>query len=629
MSDTAQLVKEKLDIAEFIRQYVPLTPAGKNLKGLCPFHKEKTPSFMVSSERQSWHCFGCNEGGDVIAFLMKYENLEFFEALKILAERAGIDLKQFGGGSDRELGVLYEINQAAKEFFKRNLDEQTAAAEAARAYLKERGLATETIAAFELGFAPNSSDALSRFLMKEGFRAADIERAGLTFKTERGTYWDRFRNRLMFPLMNAFGKAVGFTGRIMPGSEAEGVGKYVNSPETPIFSKSRLLYGFDKSKNFIREAKRAVLVEGQMDFLMAWQDGVKNLIATSGTALTADHLKTVRRLADELIVGFDADEAGLAATERVIDLVAAADFLVRIIRKKDIPAGFKDPADIAKSAPGFFSSLIQGAQPAMEFYFDRYLIPGGGLREKKQSVRAVLGKAKTLFSSVERAQWLRELSARTGLSERDLAEEMETLKTAPVFKPAALTAAPPGPSAAPLSRHERVAERLLALVYAHEAFKAGLSAVLDHFPPLYQAPGRAVAEGRLRRGDEGSADAVLDAIALWSGLETASEEAAAEEFNDLLRALKQEHYRGVREAVREKVRAAEQGEDEQALQEALAEFDSVSREMNNGWNEREKTESRRAETRSEEPEKIKEASAGATPSDEIQETFQTGSKAGN
>ncbi len=284
MSDTTELIKGKIDIVEFIRSYVALAPAGKNLKGLCPFHKEKTPSFIVSPDRQVWHCFGCGAGGDVIGFLMRYENLEFLEALKVLADKVGVSIRLSGSSDQKKYEVLFEINRVAKDFFVATLNEDMG--RPALQYLLDRGLKKETIDEFEIGLAGPNSDALVRHLTKAGYSVTDIERAGLSIKTERGTYWDRFRGRIMFPLVNHFGKVIGFTGRVMPGAESEKVGKYVNSPETPIFNKSKLLFGFFKTKNAIREADMAVLVEGQMDFLMTYQDGIKNVVATSGTALT-------------------------------------------------------------------------------------------------------------------------------------------------------------------------------------------------------------------------------------------------------------------------------------------------------------------------------------------------------
>src|SRR3989344_3823670 len=355
-------IKERLDVADFIRGYIALSPAGKNLKGLCPFHKEKTPSFVVSPDKQIWHCFGCSKGGDVVAFAMLYENLEFLDALKLLAEKAGLDFQKTATPDQKRLNVLYDINRSAKDYFVVNLSGKPIE------YLLSRGLKKETIAEFEIGFAPMSSDSLTRQLIKSGFAVADIERAGLTARTERGTYWDRFRGRIMFPLYSSFGKVVGFTGRIMPDQENPNVGKYVNSPETSIFNKSKLLYGFHKSRNNIREQNIALLVEGQMDFLMLWQDGVKNAVAVSGTALTPDHLKTLRRLTEKITVCFDSDEAGQAATERAIDLGEASDLAVKVLKLEE-----KDPADLVKTSPGIFNTLTAEAVPAIEYYVQKYL----------------------------------------------------------------------------------------------------------------------------------------------------------------------------------------------------------------------------------------------------------------
>src|SRR5581483_9077161 len=326
-SSTTDLIKSKLDIVEFIRGYVTLTPAGKNFKGLCPFHKEKTPSFMVSPDRQSWHCFGCGLGGSAFDFVMKYENVEFGEALRMLAEKAGVELKRENPAEYRYSGLLYDLNDAAKNFFRRAL----AAAPIAKTYLAKRGLSPQTIDEFEIGWAPNEPEGLSMFFLNSGTSPQDLLQSGLSIKTERGLMLDRFRGRIMFPIHNHVGKVVGFTGRILPefdkpspptASNPDGFvpAKYVNSPETPIFQKSKLLYGFWKTKEAVRELKSAVLVEGQMDFLMSYQSGAKNVIASSGTALTADHLRSVHRLAEELILSFDNDVAGSDAAERAIDL---------------------------------------------------------------------------------------------------------------------------------------------------------------------------------------------------------------------------------------------------------------------------------------------------------------------
>ena len=272
----SEQIKEKLDIVEFIKGYLELRPAGRNFKALCPFHGEKTPSFIISPDRQIWHCFGCGEGGDVFKFLMRHENLEFHEALTILAEKAGIELKGISSADARQFGVLYDINNAAAAFFEDHL----AASPETLSYLQGRGLNKETISEFGLGLVPAGGDGLVVNLINRGFNINDIVRAGLAIKTERGQYRDRFQRRIMFPIHNHFGKIVGFSGRILPSFEKEEVAKYLNTSETPIFNKSRILYGFWQSKKFIRELETAFLVEGQMDFLLSWQDGVKSVVAS-------------------------------------------------------------------------------------------------------------------------------------------------------------------------------------------------------------------------------------------------------------------------------------------------------------------------------------------------------------
>src|SRR3989344_1576897 len=243
-SSPVEEIKQKLDIVEFLRGYLTVQPAGKNFKANCPFHKEKTPSFMISPERQSWHCFGCGIGGDVFRFTMRYENVEFGEALRILADKAGIELRRLNPAEYKYTGLLYELNQLAKEFFRKELENSAEA----KKYLLERGLKQETINEFEIGWAPNKPEALTFHLLSMNYRPEDMVQAGLSFKTDRGAQIDRFRGRIMFPIHNHLGKVVGFTGRILPQFDNGQTGKYVNSPETPIFNKSKLLYGFWKSK---------------------------------------------------------------------------------------------------------------------------------------------------------------------------------------------------------------------------------------------------------------------------------------------------------------------------------------------------------------------------------------------
>ncbi len=578
MSDTVQQIKEKLDLAVFLKPYLQLIPAGKNFKARCPFHQEKTPSFIVSPEKQVWHCFGCNIGGDLISFVMKYENLEFLEALKILAEKAGVDLQRFGNSDQKKFNVLYDINQAAVIFFQETL--RSTQGDHVTEYLAGRGLRPETISDFEIGFAPNSFDALMQYLIKSRFSNDDIERAGLIFKSQRGSYMDRFRNRVMFPLRNAFGKVVGFTGRILPGETAE-VGKYVNSPETQIFNKSKILFGFDKTKAAIRDSKSAVLVEGQMDLIMAWQDGIQNAIATSGTALTVDHLKAVRRIADNLIVAFDQDEAGQTATEKAIDMADAMDFSTKVMMLKPELANqnLKDPADIAKAYPGALASMIQESQPAMLYYFARYLSKP---KISKQDLRAVLTKIKNIYSPVEKSKWLKELANKTKIDEKSLIEEMEVLQDSPAMAGQAGSGGIAEESSIPpahsLPRKDLLSQRIISLVVARkDLFKAG-----DIAPALTAAYQKVFSYLNGEAGVELPAQhkAVADLLSLRVSVDgSTDEEKIRDEARELLRQLQLENYKDQRLVLKSTIEQAEKAGDEVQLAAALAEFDKISKEI--------------------------------------------------
>jgi DNA primase len=594
MSDTVQLIKEKLDITEFVRGYVQLTPAGKNLKGLCPFHKEKTPSFIVSPDRGTWHCFGCSIGGDVIAFLMRYENLEFIEALKVLADRAGVPLERFGGAGEKQYAILYSINSAAKDYFQEEFLKETAMAKSAREYLVSRGMLADTVREFEIGFAPNASDGLTRFLAQKGFKMPDIERAGLVFKTERGTYWDRFRGRIMFPIMNVFGKTVGFTGRVLPlpaealakegahPSVASGMAlaKYVNSSETPIFNKSKLLFGIHKTKGAIREAKTAVLVEGQMDFLMAWQDGVKNVVASSGTALTKEHLQGLQRMADTLILFFDADEAGQAAMERVIDLANASDFSVKVAYAK---GEAKDPADIVREKPGELYRLISDAVPATRHYFKRYLTGSvGDFGALKRGVRAVLQKIIQITSPVERAAWIRELATETHISEEHLFEELKNVSQKnPQFQPAGTQAPAVAAANEELSRRFMLAERFISLILREGTLCEPAKGQIDFLPEPY----RELCGVLVSRGEPVQQSTLpvhlaplFEQMSLRSSLIDGDTGVLRAEFDEVVRHLKKEHYRALQQEWQMKINVAEAAHDQTELDVALREFQRISRE---------------------------------------------------
>ena len=571
MDSSVQQIKDKLDIVDFIRSYTTVQPAGKNFKALCPFHKEKTPSFIISPDRQTWHCFGsCSEGGDIFKFLMKYENLEFYEALKILAEKAGVELKKISPMDYKQFGVLYDINNSAKDFFKKQLEKSKEAEQ----YLKNRGLKKETIEEFEIGFSPQGFDHLTVDLISLGYNIKDIERAGLNFKNERGGYLDRFRGRIMFPIHNHFGKVIAFSGRILPQFDNGEMGKYVNSPETPIFSKSKILYGFYKSKNFIREEKSAILVEGQMDFLMCWQDGLKNIVATSGTALTSDHLISLKRQTNNLIFCFDNDEAGFKAIERGIDMAQAADFNVKVLVLKD----YKDPGEAVEKSPGIMSKLAKEAGQAMEFYFQKYNIVKGGQKdigELKDNLRLVLGKIKNLASPIEKAHWLKELSYKIGIKEETLAEEMgkiNSLGGGQMKKPMANQKITDKQVVQSLSRRDLIIHKLVKLVVMKNDLASHLSEHFDYFPADYLEIIKSLIEKRNLK-DETLAN-LLHSISIQSSFEhnIIEEETIKAEIKELLRQLKKEHFKEKKEKLVFGIKEAEKEGDEEKVLIILKEF---------------------------------------------------------
>lgn len=369
-TDTVQEIKERLGIQEVLAPYVKLTRAGKSLRGLCPFHKEKTPSFHVSPDRGSWHCFGCGLGGDAFSFIEKIEGVDFKGALKILAEKAGVRIEYSGGGAGKEQTSRQERLRAAMLRAEQFYASQFAGTEA-EVYAKKRGLSEESIPAWRLGYAPDSWRALLEALTAEGFTTAELLAAGLIKETDGkpGTYYDRFRNRLMFPIHDTVGRAVGFTGRTLSapgpvGHDAASTAKYLNSPETELYRKSEILFGMDVAKDAIRTRGFTMLVEGQIDVLLAHQVGFTNAVALSGTALSERHLGLMKRYSENLMLVLDADPAGLKATARSAALALYAGLRVKAGR---LPEG-KDPADIISEDATDFTKRIAAAKPIVEFF---------------------------------------------------------------------------------------------------------------------------------------------------------------------------------------------------------------------------------------------------------------------
>ncbi|MBI5411995.1 DNA primase [Candidatus Peregrinibacteria bacterium] len=356
--DHLEEIRARLSIEELVSSYIQLKKAGRSLKGLCPFHHEKTPSFVVSPDKGIAYCFGCNKGGDIFRFVELIENVDFKEAVKILAAKANVKIPVFNERQvGKRLGAI-DINQKALAIFQENLRDN----KKQQAYLKDRGLSEESITRFRIGYAEDDYHTLRDQLIKEGYTGEAILEAGLISQRSMAdkTTFDRFRNRIMFPIFDHQGNPVGFGGRIV----GEGEPKYLNSPDTPAYNKSLVLYALDQAKEAIKEKGVAIVCEGYMDVIMAHQAGTTNVVASSGTALTIQQVRLLKRFTGNIAFAFDQDQAGLEATRRAIDLTRESEVTIKVIVN---PLG-KDPADCVKEDPALWVKAAEHPVEAMEFY---------------------------------------------------------------------------------------------------------------------------------------------------------------------------------------------------------------------------------------------------------------------
>ncbi|MDO8514391.1 MAG: DNA primase [bacterium] len=421
MVDTVQQIKDRLSIVDVVSQYVKLERAGASLRARCPFHAERTPSFHVSPDRGTYHCFGCNVGGDIFSFVEAIEGLDFKGALKVLAEKAGVELVYERGGKEKkdERERLFELIEVATIFYASRLSD------AAKKYLKERGLKDATVQEFRLGLAGDSWSEASEYLKGKKFSDREILDAGLAKKSERGTLTDKFRNRIIFPIADSAGRVVGFSGRIFGENASPEAPKYLNSPETPLFHKSRILYGFDRAKQAIRKVNCAVLVEGQMDLLASHQAGWGNTVAVSGTAFTPEHAALIRRMTDNLVIALDADAAGIKAAGRAARAALQGGLNVKVAQ---LPTGL-DPADfIQKKGADAWKKAIRDSKDIITFLLDvleEHTPQPDRFRRVVEAV--VLPFLSDVPSPIAREQYLREIGKRLNVSESAVAEALAKL----------------------------------------------------------------------------------------------------------------------------------------------------------------------------------------------------------
>ncbi|MFZ2300055.1 MAG: DNA primase [Candidatus Moraniibacteriota bacterium] len=505
MSDgTIDEIKARLNIVELIGSYVRLEKAGAHYKACCPFHQERTPSFMVNEEKNMWHCFGCGKGGDAFAFVMEMEGLEFREALKMLAERAGVELPQYKGEAKNKetKDRIYDLLELATKFYEKQLWDG-AGKEKALAYLQGRGLSDESIRKFRLGYAPDGWRHLLEFLTGKGFKAEELEQAGLVigknqesgiknqglskhsnhdsqFPIPHSRHYDRFRDRIMFPIFDILGRVIGYSARVSPGGD-ESQAKYINTPETSVYHKSRVLYGMFQAKQAMKQAGATVVVEGNMDVIAMHQAGIGNTVAVSGTALTPEQLTIMKRYGNEVRLFFDMDAAGQKAARKSAELALEQELSVSVIAL----ASGKDAADMGKENPEKLREAVAQFQPALQYFLETSLVQHDKTTSDGKR-KIVDGYAELLMSvknPIERAHWIKELAKAIRMEEKlvmgvvnaaFLARERRERYAAP----GAGRQNPPRAAVSFGKRSEMLREELVGMMYADHTVREALLGLL-------------------------------------------------------------------------------------------------------------------------------------------------------
>ncbi len=467
MSSSVDQIKSKLDIVTLVGSYVKLEKAGANFKGKCPFHNEKTPSFFVSPDRGSYYCFGCQAKGDIFTFVQEFEGLDFVGTLKVLAEKAGVELERFDRAEKTENDRLFSILELACFFYQKNLSEN----EMALKYLHERGVKDSTIKNFRIGFAPAQWRNLHDFLLSKSVTEEDMLKVGLVKISARdgsmsanttsasGRY-DTFRGRIMFPIADSSGRIVGFSGRILAADPD--APKYLNSPETQLFKKSEILFGLDKAKKDIRVKDYSILVEGQMDLIMLHQVGITNTVASSGTALSAEHLTKLRRLSGRIIMCYDGDSAGFAASDRSGKLALSLGMDLKVAQ---MPAG-KDPADLAKDDLEELKNCLKNSKHIIDFYVDSLLSRKMESRQLgKEIQKNVLPYIAILQSNIEKSHFIKSIARKTLIKEDALWDDLKRVGIGTAADtPTSASDIPNGATTSASGRSDAIERRIVGVI---------------------------------------------------------------------------------------------------------------------------------------------------------------------
>ena len=565
-------IKVRLNVVDVVGSYIKLKKAGTNYRALCPFHSEKTPSFFVSPARQIWHCFGCNTGGDIFRFIMQIEGIEFGDALRMLAQKAGVELKPRGpeyAELRTERKRLYEICELAAKFFEKQLEGSKG--KEVKEYLLSRGINEESIRKWRLGWSSESWSGLSDFLVKKGYKKEEIEKTGLALKNEQGSYYDRFRARIIFPVLDFNGQVIGFGGRVL--QKTEGVAKYINSPATLLYDKSRVLYGLDKAKVEIRKKDFCILVEGYTDTILAQQSGAENTVSSSGTALTSYQLVILKRYTENLYLAFDMDIAGDAATKRGIDLAQVQGFNIKVI---NLPEG-KDPADIISKDSGIFEKLVESALSILDFYFQSAFskfdknTPEG----KREISKILLPPIKRIPNKIEQSFWVQKLAKEIGAREKDVEEELEKVRLeASEPEPVPETSLPP---VIQKSRKDLLEERMLTLLLKSPQF---LSCLDQKFVPSCSEKVRQILENfQDQKNFSGEITEFINCLALKAEIEEIEEKDIVPEIQFCLKEIQLIETRNKLGGISKELKKAEQEQNPEQITKLTQEFNQKAKEI--------------------------------------------------
>lgn len=574
-------VRQATDIVAVISEHLPLKRAGQNYRCLCPFHQEKTPSFNVNPQKQIWHCFGCGKGGNVFTFLTEYEKISFAEAVRTLAQKAGIRIPELPGDKPEGHDLLYQANEFAARFFQDSL--RGAAGSVAREYLNRRGIGQEIVELFRLGYAPNAWSELLEAAERKGLSLALMLEAGLVVPRERGSgYYDRFRHRIMFPFFSLGGRVIGFGGRSL---EEKPQAKYLNSPETAIYHKGRGFFGFAQTRTAIMDSGSAILVEGNFDLLRPFQAGYKNIVATAGTALTPDQAKLLSRYARTAIICYDPDPPGQAAAERALEPLLEAGLDVRVAR---LPEGFDPDSLIGREGEAAFGQIIKQAVSFVEFKVWRARrardISLAG--EKSQLVNSLIALASLVSDPIKRSLYYKEIAECTGVEESlvaDLARKRKGLKP---------REAPESPASLPgehwerdlmslLIRRPELASRLAEKPSLAESLAPELRPVIELMDRQYQESGRLDIQAILNLNLSSETKSLLYAAVDLSHLaEDSLETVQADEqrFADYLLRLEKISVRPKLRSLQAAIREAQRSGDVERERELLKQYNHMIKE---------------------------------------------------